>query len=75
MREVEEIREHGRMPASFMGIATLCLGRQEEAVDWLEQAYEERDIHLLDIKKYYIYEVLAGHPRVQDLMRRIGIPP
>ena len=57
-----------------MGIAAFGLVTQEEAINWLERAYEERDIHLLDIKKYYIYEVLGGHLRVQELMKRIGIP-
>jgi TolB-like protein/cytochrome c-type biogenesis protein CcmH/NrfG len=75
MREVVELREQGRMPSTYMGIAAFGLGRQEEAIDWLEQAYEERDHCILDIKRYYIYEVLRGHPRVQNLMRRIGIPP
>ena len=75
MEEVAELRKQGRMPATYMGIAAFGLGRQEEAIDWLEQAYQEKDPCLLDIKRYYVYEVLGGHPRVQALLRRIGIPP
>ena len=30
-----------------------------------KQAYEERDIHLLHIKKYRIYDVLKNNPRGQ----------
>jgi serine/threonine-protein kinase len=75
MEEVVKLREQGRMPATYMAIAHFGLGRQDEAIDWLEIAYDERDACLLGIKKYYIYEVLGGHPRVQALMRRIGIPP
>lgn len=75
MEEVVKIREQGRMPATYMAIAHFGLGRQDEAIDWLEKAYDERDTCLLSIKKYYIYEVLGGHPRVQALMRRVGTPP
>jgi len=32
MEEVAELRDQGRMPATYMGIADFGLGRQEEAI-------------------------------------------
>ncbi len=46
----------------------------EEAMTWLERAYEERDPHLLIAKTDPRLDPVRSDPRFQDLLRRIGFP-
>ena len=51
----------------------LDAGDYEQAIDWLEKAYEERDPNLPYIG-LPLYDPLRSDPRFQDLLRRIGLP-
>jgi hypothetical protein len=50
------------------------LGRTDEALEWLERAYEERDGSLAFIKTEPAYDGLRSDPRFQDLLRRMNFP-
>ncbi len=50
------------------------IGETEEAMTWLERAYEERDPGLLTAKIDPRLDPLRSDPRFQDLLRRIGFP-
>ncbi len=51
-----------------------AIGETEEAMTWLERAYEERDPLLLFAKTDPSMDSLRSDPRFQDLLRRIGFP-
>ena len=57
-----------------MALASYFLGKIDEAIDWFERAYEERDGALLDIKSYKCYEPLKENARFRELVQRIGLP-
>ncbi len=50
------------------------IGETEQAMTWLERAYEERAPTLLMAKVDPILDPLRSDPRFQDLLRRIGFP-
>jgi tetratricopeptide (TPR) repeat protein len=60
------------MPYWVAGIYT-ALGEKDEAIQWLEKAFQRRTL-ALDIKVIPHFERLHSDPRFQDLIRRIGIP-
>jgi tetratricopeptide (TPR) repeat protein len=50
------------------------LGRIDEAFEWLERAYDERDGNLAFMKMSPAYDGLSSDPRFQDLLRRMNFP-
>ncbi len=49
------------------------LGRSEEAIDWLERAYEQRAGAVYAVKGSFLFEALRTHPRYVALLRRMNL--
>ncbi len=60
--------------AYVIAFQSAIIGDTEEAMTWLERAYEERDPFLLVAKTDPLTDPLRSDPRFQDLLRRIGFP-
>ncbi len=50
------------------------LGNADQAVVWLERAFEERDSFLMFLKVYPRFDGLHSDPRFRDLVRRVRLP-
>jgi len=50
------------------------LGEQDRALEWLEKAYERRDMSLVNLRVTPKFDGLRSNPRFQDLLRRVGLP-
>ena len=59
-------------PTSIAGFYAAA-GEKELALDWLEKAYEERDVQLVRIKGPK-WDILRDHPRFQALLRKMNLP-
>jgi hypothetical protein len=51
------------------------LGEKDQAVAWLQKAYDERDYDLVYFIADPISSSLRSDPRFQKLLRRMGFPP
>ena len=49
------------------------LGEKEEALDWLEKAYQERAGAIYGIKGSFLFQNLQGHPRFQALLKKMNL--
>jgi len=49
-------------------------GKNDEALEWLEKAYEEHDGNMPYISVDPIFDGLRDDPRFQDLLRRLNLP-
>ncbi|HKC62177.1 MAG TPA: winged helix-turn-helix domain-containing protein [Pyrinomonadaceae bacterium] len=74
LNKFEEARKR-RYVSPFL-IALLCTGldKKDEAFDWLNKAYDERDPQLIWVKLEPELEPLHSDPRFASLLQRIGIP-
>jgi serine/threonine-protein kinase len=50
------------------------LGERDEAVAWLEKAYQERDSGLTYLKGWPLWDPLRDDPRFHSLLRRMNFP-
>ncbi len=57
-------------------IATLYadLGDKDQAVKWLNTAYDERDGRLVGLKTDFRLNRLHSDPRFAELVRKVGLP-
>jgi serine/threonine protein kinase/TolB-like protein/Flp pilus assembly protein TadD len=74
--QIEKLQEISRQRyASPYGIALIHmgLGEKEQALSWLETAYEDRSYWLVHLKVDPRFDGLRSDPRFTDLVQRIGL--
>jgi hypothetical protein len=69
-RRFERSREQ-LMKALYLALVYMGLGMKTEALDWLEQAYEERDLWMLYVHLDGVYDSLRTEPRFADLLKKV----
>ena len=75
---LSELRElGGRVYVSPYTVAAIYtgLGEKDQAFKWLERAYEERDVWLMNLKVDPVFAKLRSDKRFQDLLTRAGLKP
>ena len=72
--DMESLVKAGK-PMSPIGFAIVYsgLGDKDNAFEWLDKAFRERDEGILYLKCQPYFENLRGDPRYSELLRRIGL--
>lgn len=76
LRLLEELKLRGRkgyVPAGAMVHAYLGIGDNDEAIAWLEKAYQEQSNMLQFIKVHPYFDPIRSDPRFVSLVRRVGL--
>jgi hypothetical protein len=62
--------------SSAYTIATMYseLGEKDQAFQWLNTAYQERDLYLLGLKTDFTLDPIRSDPRFAELVRKVGLP-
>ncbi len=70
-----QVAHHARTHTGAQGIALtyVGLGDKDQAFNWLETAYRERDAVAM-LKAYPFWDSIRSDPRFQDFLRRVGLP-
>jgi serine/threonine-protein kinase len=50
------------------------LGEKDQAIEWLQKAYEERSSFLVSINVSPAYDSLRSDPRFKELLKKMGLP-
>jgi serine/threonine-protein kinase len=76
LSELMEMSEQGEtyVAPDLIALAHIGLGQHEEAMDWLEKAWDEREQGLIHLKMSPWYDPLRSHPRFQALMEKMDFP-
>jgi tetratricopeptide (TPR) repeat protein len=73
LNELKRRQQTSYVPAAPFVNAYLGLGDNEQALAWLERAYEEESNILQLMKVYPNFDPLRGDPRFVDLVHRVGL--
>ena len=67
-------RKAGNYSAYRMARLYADLGNKEQAFQWLNIAYKERDWLLLDLRTDFVFDPIRSDPRFVELVRNVGLP-
>jgi len=73
--ELKERSRHQYVFPTHFAFAYLGLGDKDQALSWLERAYEEQDPSLFYLKMSPLLDPLRSEPRFQALLRRVNLVP
>jgi hypothetical protein len=73
--ELKARSQHEYVPSGLFFGLYLALGEKDQAMAWLEKAYEEHDSATLSLRGISPSDPLRSDPRFQDLLRRMNFPP
>lgn len=71
----EMMSREPNLPPNEMAVMYLGLGDGNNALDWLEKAYQQRAASLIYLSVEPGYDSLHSDPRFVDLTRRLNLPP
>jgi TolB-like protein/DNA-binding winged helix-turn-helix (wHTH) protein/Tfp pilus assembly protein PilF len=73
LAQLNQMSLHRSVPAVDEALVYLGLGDKQHALTWLDRAYEQHDSGLLGLKVDPQYDSLRSEPRLQELIRRVGL--
>jgi len=72
LSELQRLGAERYIPATSTAVVYLGLRETEQVFSWLERAYRDRDVHLLELGVEPKWDALRREPRFEGLIRRIG---
>jgi TolB-like protein len=63
------------VPPSNVALVYAGLGNRQSALEWLDKAYQARDVHLVFLTVDPMWNDLRSHPRFRELLRRCRFVP
>jgi len=74
IKELKETARHQYVSGFFLAEAYAGLGQHDQAITWLERAYEQHDEWMVFANSYPGLDRLRAEPRFRALMRRMNFP-
>ena len=75
IRILTELSKQRYVPPYNIAIVHAGLGNLEDALSWLEKAYDTRDVRLTFLAVEPKWDALRSEPRFQWLLQRMALPP
>ena len=73
--ELEELSKRRYVSASSVADIYIALGEKDQALEWLEKGYRDRDEGMVRLNWEATLDPLRSDPRFQGLLRRMNFPP
>jgi TolB-like protein/DNA-binding winged helix-turn-helix (wHTH) protein/Flp pilus assembly protein TadD len=73
LEKLKRRQQKGYIPAAAFVNAYLGLGDKEQAIAWMERAYQEQSMILQYLKVHPFFDPVRDDPRFKDLVRRVGL--
>jgi hypothetical protein len=73
LRQLEQLSQKRYVSPYHMAYVYTGLGEADRAMDFLEQAYEERAGSVYGIKGSFLFTSLHSHPRFKALLKKMDL--
>jgi TolB-like protein/DNA-binding winged helix-turn-helix (wHTH) protein len=74
VRQLKELSRRKYISPQHIARVYVGLGDRDQAFEWLEKSYQERDYNLPYLRVDPTFEGLRSDPRFADLLRRMNVP-
>ena len=74
LNQLKELPKSRYVPPYDVAAIWMGLGEKEQALKWLEMAYEDHAAYIPAISVEPVFEGLRSDPRFQNLLRRMNLP-
>jgi Tfp pilus assembly protein PilF len=74
LRVQKKLYAQHSVPPTALAWTLALLGKKNEALQYLKDAYEQRDGSLLFVEAYPEFDALHGEPAYRDLLARMNLP-
>jgi tetratricopeptide (TPR) repeat protein len=75
LQELKDLAKRRHVSPYDMAVMHVGLGETDQAFDWLEESYAQRERWMLQLKVAPFLDPLRSDPRFADLVRRVGVWP
>lgn len=72
-RELDELSKRRHVSPFDMAVLSIGLGERDQAFDWLEKSFAQRERWMLQLKVAPALDPLRSDPRFADLVSRVGV--
>ena len=73
LKELKSLSSQRYVPGTSLGALCYAVGEKDEAFTWLEQAYEDRDLRLSQLKVEPKWDAMRSESRFVAILKRIGL--
>jgi len=74
LKELQELAKRKYVQPYSIAMIYTGLGEKDQALAWLEKAYDDRSSYMVYLKVEPIFDSLHSDPRFVDLIHRVGLP-
>jgi TolB-like protein/Flp pilus assembly protein TadD len=71
LEEGKAVAQRGELPAFFVALAYARLGDKNEAIEWLQRSYQNKEIMIADINVFPPFDPLRSDPRFEALAEKV----
>ena len=72
--ELKERSKHMNVPPFSIAVVYAGLGDEDQALEWLGKAHEERSWWMVTLNEFHAFDNLRSDSRFQELVRRMNFP-
>jgi serine/threonine protein kinase len=73
LEELPKLKEQRIFSSYFMALIYAALNQKDQAFEWLERAYEERNLWIVNIKVDPIFDSIRSDPRYKALLKKMNL--
>ena len=73
LNQLEDMKKKSYVSSYYIAFIYAALGDKDQAINWLNRAYDEKSDYLVYLNVYPLLDSLREEPGFKELVRRAGL--